>query len=148
MGISVQKVLIPIACFILGVGLGVLFNFLPILRFNQPLGTKIEKASTLFKNQLATIEGTVSQVSGQQITIKANNGQSAQFPASKKLTVFKRDPNQPIPQAFEGVNSIEPDNTANFVLELEDGQFRVTSIHYSVTAQPTTSSPSATLKGK
>lgn len=143
-----NKWFLPIAFLFLGIVLGIPLNNLLGLKIGSPTPTRIEKSSTLFKNQLATIEGTVSQVSGQQITIKDKSGQSAQFPASKKLIVFKRDPKQPIPQAFEGVSSIEPDNTANFVLELEDGQFRVTSIHYSVAPNQQPSSPSATLKGK
>lgn len=122
------KFIIPVSL-ATGVVLGLLLS--SIFGFNRQIA-KIEKNSPLFETQIATIEGAITQVSGSQISVKDKNGKVGQFPASSKLVVFKRDPNLPVPESFNGTAHIEPDKVAKIVLELEDGQFKITSIHYSI----------------
>lgn len=125
----VSKFVIPAVTLIIGIILGVAVNNFGSSSVNKTAPTTY--TSPLFKTQLATIEGSVTQVTGSTMTIKDTSGKVGQFPVSSKLMVFTKDPKSPIAQSTLGTSNIQPDKKATMILELENGQFKVTSVNYA-----------------
>lgn len=91
--------------------------------------TQAAENSPIIKQQTATIQGKITSISDNAITVINDQNQSDQFSLSNKLVVYK-----PINTSQAGastdVKDIKTDTLAFIILELVDGKYQVVSISY------------------
>lgn len=86
------------------------------------------KAQTIFQSQNATIQGTITKVEGQNISVTNVNGESGQFPVSSKVVIYKFRPGSSQASPSSELKDISINKPVLINLELTGGQYQVTSI--------------------
>lgn len=123
-----NKIIPVVVAFILGIiiGAGILY----ILNSRSLIPTKIEKASKLFASQIATIQGQVINQDGKGLNIKSTTGDEAYFPTSSKFSVYKKTSQELVASGSANIEDVDLNKEGNFVLELEEGEYRVTAAYF------------------
>lgn len=88
------------------------------------------QTSPLFKSQTATIQGTITKVEGETLTIQDEKSQTGDFKISPKVVIYKFAPNSPQASASSDLSSVETEKPTLLVLELKGGEYQIVSISY------------------
>lgn len=86
--------------------------------------------SPLFDTQTATVRAKVTTVSGTNLTVQNQRGQTDTFPASSRLVIYKYPSGASQATSTSDLKSIELNEEALMVLEFADNKFQVVSITY------------------
>lgn len=87
--------------------------------------------NNVFNRYMASVNGQISQIQDNTLTIKNDRGETTRLLASPKLVVIKPLSSNPkISSAAGGIKSIELQKSANISAELTDGEFQITTIIY------------------
>lgn len=84
----------------------------------------------LFQFQTATIQGKITKLTDNQITIADSKGQVGQFPLSSKLTIYRPSEGTKPAYASTDPKTISLNEPTSVLLQLMDGVYQVVSISY------------------
>lgn len=87
-------------------------------------------SNPLLKSQTATFQGEITAVSGQNLEVKSDGGQTGSFPVSSRLVVYKYTVGSTQASASSELKSIETGKQALVMLELLDNKYQVVSVSY------------------
>lgn len=119
----------------LAIGLGVGYNFKNISAANnqqiQIDPNKPPQKKPIFKSQIATIEGSITEVKNNMATITNDQGQSDTFLLSTKLVIYKPEKaGSPRAISSADIKQINLNQKALIVLEMIDGNYQIVSISH------------------
>ncbi len=106
----------------------------PQMASKQAGSTKAPQPNSIFKMQQAFIQGTITKVDGQIVTVKNDQGVSSAFPASKRISIYQSSPNSKQSTASSDLKIISIGIPALVSLELVNGEYQITSISYTSSA--------------
>lgn len=144
--------LLVFATFIIGLIIGFLISQSGTLnkifpkQFNN---ANIVKADKIFSSQNGIINGVVTKVEGQNITIKSTSNVVGTFPLAPRFVVNKRVVGEIAPLISSEVKDIEVEKTVLIVVDAIDGQYKISSIDYKdpIKATSKVTVPPARLQG-
>ena len=122
----ILMVLAAVAGFYVGNSKGTKVSLLPN-QINLPGTTE---SSPLFGSQSATINGKITQLNGQTATVTDFKNQTAQFPVSLKVIIFKIGTNPALSSPSADLKSIELNRPAIINLGYTNNQFEITSVRF------------------
>lgn len=128
----VTIVLILVAGF---VGYYVAKNNLTPEVITQTKTTEAPKAQTIFTTQTATIQGTISKVDGNKLSVTNLKQENGQFTVSDKVVIYKFRSGSTQASASSDLKTIETGQQVLLNLELANGAYQVVSISYLPTAR-------------
>lgn len=100
------------------------------------------KISPLFQNQTAMIQGKITKVDRNLVTITDHQNQSDTFPLSSSLIISKASTSRsPAASASSDIKAIELNKESNIILRLENNVFQIMSISYPSSNPPSTPAP-------
>lgn len=123
---NIFYVVLLILCIVVGFVLG-RYGF--SMRVPVPSSSTAEKV-TIFDSQTAALGGEITSINGDQVTVKNNQGETKSFPISKKLVIYKFAAGSRSASGSADVKSIEQSKKASLVFEVEDNQYKLTSVTY------------------
>lgn len=99
-------------------------------------GTTPANSNGIFAQQSATIQGKVTKVSGNMITVQNNNNVSATFPTADKVFISKVTSNNLSATPSSDLNTIQLNQNAFINLQIENGQYKIVSVAILPESQP------------
>lgn len=96
---------------------------------SQNQSGNVLSASSLFQMQTAIVQGEITKVSDNNLTVKNETGKEEVFPISKRIVIYiplKQDPKRAA--ATSDVNQIELNKIKLITFEVIDGKYQVVSV--------------------
>lgn len=90
----------------------------------------VPETQKIFQEQSAAVQGTITKVDNQTLSVTNTTGENGQFPISPRIVVYSFRPGSTQASASSDIKTITTGKQALIKLELENGQYQVTSISY------------------
>lgn len=92
--------------------------------------------NSIFAQQSATIQGKVTKVDGNTLTVQNNNNVSASFPSADKIFISKVESSNLSATPSSDLKTIELNRDAFINLQIVDGQYKIVSVAILPQLQP------------
>jgi len=97
---------------------------------DQPAPSKPFRVSPLVRSQNATIQGTIIDSDSSSISVRDNKGQTDKLPLSSSWTVSSLNEVPKAASKSAAAKKITTNQEAIIVMDLIDGEYKVTAISY------------------
>ena len=108
-------------------------NLSPSVFPKNQIPSATDEGKSLYTNQSATIQGTITKVEGNRLYVENKNGTTGDVEALDTLIVNKLDSKPtsgPLASNSAQINSIETNKDVLITLQFKDGEYKAVTISY------------------